>query len=186
MKSRAGSTGWVSANVDLAAVAEPRDRWRPHSSNPPMRRRALRPSSPTSANRRLMEPRETGLPVTSHTNAPDQSATDDGDLTRPVAFIEVNITDGWRGRPGGRGLVRVTSSPLVGRRHLRKPPGAISGNPRSVGTAPRMATSSPDRSVAGCRSTSDQAINRQRARTTQDKGRKAGEIQKVTFVADRP
>ena len=32
--------GWVSANVDLAAVAGPLRRWRPHPSNPPLRRRA--------------------------------------------------------------------------------------------------------------------------------------------------
>jgi hypothetical protein len=31
--------GWVSANVGLAAAAGPQDRWRPHPSNPPMRRR---------------------------------------------------------------------------------------------------------------------------------------------------
>jgi hypothetical protein len=31
--------GWVSANVDLAAAAGPLDRWRPHPSNPLMRRR---------------------------------------------------------------------------------------------------------------------------------------------------
>ena len=31
--------GWVSANVDLAAAAGPLRRWRPHPSNPLMRRR---------------------------------------------------------------------------------------------------------------------------------------------------
>src|SRR6266498_2548732 len=51
--------GWVSANVDLAAVAGPLRRWRPHPSNPLMRRRARKPSPLTSANRRLTEPRET-------------------------------------------------------------------------------------------------------------------------------
>src|SRR6266496_4591954 len=51
--------GWVSANVDLAAVAGPLRRWRPHPSNPLLRRRARKPSPLTSANRRLTEPRET-------------------------------------------------------------------------------------------------------------------------------
>jgi hypothetical protein len=31
--------GWVSANVDVAAAAGPLRRWRPHPSNPLMRRR---------------------------------------------------------------------------------------------------------------------------------------------------
>ena len=54
----AGSTAWVSANVDLAAVARPLRRWRPHPSTPLMRRRA-QPSPLTSANTRLTQPRET-------------------------------------------------------------------------------------------------------------------------------
>jgi len=31
--------GWVSANVGVAAAAGPQDSWRPHPSNPPVRRR---------------------------------------------------------------------------------------------------------------------------------------------------
>jgi hypothetical protein len=31
--------GWVTANVGVAAAAGPQNRWRPHSSNLPMRRR---------------------------------------------------------------------------------------------------------------------------------------------------
>ena len=44
----------------LAAAAGPSHRCCPHPSNPLLRRRALTPSPRPSANRRLMEPRETG------------------------------------------------------------------------------------------------------------------------------
>ena len=50
--------GWVSANVDLAAVAGPLRRWRPHPSNP-LCADGLTGSPLMSANRRLTEPRET-------------------------------------------------------------------------------------------------------------------------------
>jgi hypothetical protein len=60
--------------------------------------------------------------------------------------------------------------------------------PRRRGVAhrrprPALATG---RSAAGRHSPFDQAIDRQRARTTQDESRKAGEVQEITFVAYRP
>lgn len=52
--------GWVSANVPLAVVQGRRVDGASHPSTPLLRRRALTRLLLTSANRRLMEPRETG------------------------------------------------------------------------------------------------------------------------------